>query len=350
MFKLVSNTERWETLYTSRQASARLRAFMPEEPIYDEGPIATRHWETIQVERLILRPYGDRPRMILLITEHKVGLEIGTRLLTALPEELERIATARSLAEVSSERLTLERYCKGLDDLLVGNATPSPTQVENRSANFSRFFLWPAAAVTLAAIFSLLYSAWRDVPPVKIEIEVLAKSLSTNLSFHSSLRTNVVAPEVHEILGPTLSILTNRLSEIFNQIPILGVPRNGESVVGWLILNSTNARSSSVRLPADAAVKRLGIRLQAVQIDSSQLIANPTLKISLSGGKTKQNSEVRLEEVSKESGVVFFRETEVKAKDEIENVTIELIDTAGSRNAPDRRGRLYLVTLIRKPD
>src|SRR3954464_3421968 len=114
MFKLISNTEVWEALYTSRLASESLKHFMPEEPIYDEGPIAVRAYGSITIERLILRPYGHRPRMIILATE-KGGLDIGSRLLAVLPKELERIVTSPTLADVSAERLAVTQYCEGID-------------------------------------------------------------------------------------------------------------------------------------------------------------------------------------------------------------------------------------------
>lgn len=115
MFKIVANIGEWQTLYVSKLASKKLRSFLPTSVSYDEGKLDLKIADEFLIDRLLIRGEGNRPRMLLLISEHGVGLEVALRIKIDLADCISAMLETGKLSDSVSEQMELTDYCEQFD-------------------------------------------------------------------------------------------------------------------------------------------------------------------------------------------------------------------------------------------
>ena len=112
MFKIVANIGEWQSLYVSKFASKRLHSFLPANVSYDEGKLDLKLVDEFLIERLLIQGGGSRPRMVLLISENEIGLEVASRIKADLGDCLYAMIEGSKLSDSVSEQMTLSDYCR----------------------------------------------------------------------------------------------------------------------------------------------------------------------------------------------------------------------------------------------
>ena len=151
MFKIVANVGEWQTLYAAPSASSALRRFIPEKMPYEAGKIQSRVHGRFVVERIKFLDRGSRPRMILIISEDGLGLEVATRIRTELAEELQAILVGDTLSDSIKERNRVEDYCEQLG-LMANDRVEKQQLSETQAKKNAAMTRWLAIAGLAAAI------------------------------------------------------------------------------------------------------------------------------------------------------------------------------------------------------
>ncbi|MEM7246475.1 MAG: hypothetical protein AAF533_14080 [Acidobacteriota bacterium] len=115
MFKLLTNTGGWSTLYTSARVSPRLSKWLPPMP-FNDGVVEEHVLITLARQR---RGAGERDGLVLLIAEDGWAGILARDWFQGVDDELNQLARSARIADSTSEVEAIIERAKRLDDVLV---------------------------------------------------------------------------------------------------------------------------------------------------------------------------------------------------------------------------------------
>lgn len=238
MFKIVCNTEHWHNLYVSRHASNILRSFEVREEdsklFYGATRVLSREGYSIRMERLCLSPRGDRPRLVVLVTEPPQHLELGTRILFGLQRELEAVNRADRLADARDESLTITKYCEAIDALSPGQAPGVEADEPQPRTKPKGIWIGIACAGVGLGLLALALSA-ASFSRGKLSGTDVVKALQSDLDAKNVMQQQMVRPEMERVVSNSIQAFletTHSRSRGIESSSVLGYIVSGRPNVG----------------------------------------------------------------------------------------------------------------------
>lgn len=221
MFKLVSNVGEWHTLFVSPNAPSSLRRFLPENVSYDKGAINVDASRRFTVERLFMSHDSIRPKVILLICEPSIAINIANRFRSELSEPLLKILDGQKVSDSVTERRHVTEYCDQLSKLVEKEADERHARMARTSTTSSLARNLAIAALAFAILLpSLTYwigSKSRTSNPDSQaiqQVESLREKLADSAIEISSLKLGLQSVQENLQPSPDIAKMLERIRKL----------------------------------------------------------------------------------------------------------------------------------------